>query len=829
MKKKLLLTLLGASCVLLLPAQTSYRYTIAGTVKDSVSGTAEPYVTLRLLAPGTNRAIAVATTDANGRFTAGTNRSGTYDLQVSSIGMRTITRRLTLTASHTDVGTLLMSEITSSLGEATVTAQRPIVKTEVDRISYNMSDDPEAQTNSLLDMLRKVPMVTVDGEDNIKVNGSSGFKVYVNGKPNQMMSSNPSMILKNYPASAIKKVEVITDPGAKYDAEGVTGILNIVTDAETKSSGYTVTPNISYSNRGYFGNVFAMAQVGKLKVSANYGIGHHSQPYDDKGSERETFNDATNYLLTSVGKQKSSGTFQFGSLDASYEFDAKNLLSISAGLNSYHGRHNTYETYRMTAADATQIYAYDIFTSGRDRYDGYNANADYQHTFSREGQSLTLSYRFNTSPGSSKEDTYYSGLTDVPYALKDRVSDPDNHSSEHTAQADFVTPLGQHHTFAAGLKYIYRINSSDSHEWTRPSETDAPFGLDAENSISYRHRADIAAAYSEYTLKAGDFTARAGLRYEFSHFRINYPDGRLPGFSNDFNDLVPSINLGYSLSQATMVKAGYNMRIGRPDISYLSPYVVRPTAESVSYGNPNLNSEKAHNFKVSFSRMMPKLSISTTLAYMLQTNGLTPYSFLDSHNVTNRTYGNFKHAKELKLSAYINWAVTNGTVLNLNLSGGYADYKAYHYYGDYDAHNHGFNGDGFASLRQDLPLKLKLSLYGGGRTTSPYLQGREASFYFYGLNLSRSLLEEDRLTLTLMAGNFLHPKHTFRNTTQTADYRSSSFRTIDMMRIGFGVRYRLGSLKTAVKKATRTIDNSDVMKQSGNNGSEDSGSQQRGM
>ena len=190
---------------------------ISGMVKDSITNTPESFVTIRLVRPGTGKAIAVATSDENGRFNIGrATASGKYTLEVVCIGKQTLRNE-------------------SMLGQATVTAERRLVKAEIDRVSYSMKEDPEAQTNSLLDMLRKVPMVTVDGEDNIKVNGSSGFKVYVNGKPSQMMSSNPSLILKNYPASAIKRVEVITDPGAKYDAEGTSGILNIVTDAETRT------------------------------------------------------------------------------------------------------------------------------------------------------------------------------------------------------------------------------------------------------------------------------------------------------------------------------------------------------------------------------------------------------------------------------------------------------------------------------------------------------------------------------------------------------------------------------------------------------------------
>ncbi len=819
MNKKLTLIAACACCGLILQAQT-HKFSVSGTVKDSISGAAEPFVTVRLMRPGQTKPVAVGTTDAEGRFRLNTNASGKLELTAVSIGKTPVSRTVTLSSTAAlNVGTLLMTEASTTLGEATVTAQRPIVKAEVDRIGYSMKEDPEAQTSSLLDMLRKVPMVEVDGEDNIKVNGSGGFKVYVNGKPNQMMSANPSLILKNYPASAVKKVEVITDPGAKYDAEGVAGILNIVTDAETQTSGYTLTPNFSVGNRGVNGNVFAMVQAGKLTLSANYGAGRHTQPEGTAWSERETYADPVNHLLRSDGISKSNGTFQFGSLDASYEFDAKNLLSVSAGLNTYHGHGNSLTDYRMTAAEGTQTYAYRLFAKTRQKWEGYNVSADFQHTFDKEGQFLTLSYRYNTNPGGSRQHSFYTDVVDVPaiYDLTDRYSDPDTRSTEHTAQADFTTPIGKVHTLSAGVKYIYRLNRSNNVEMTRPYGTENDFAVDEETSIDYRHRADIAAAYGEYNLKLGGFSARAGLRYEYSRYEVSYPDGKRTGFTTDFNNLVPSVNFGYNFSPTTLLKASYNIRIGRPDISYLSPYVERVTAESQTYGNPNLDAETAHNFTLGFSTFTPKLSINSTLSYTVQTDGLTRYSFLDADNIMTSTYGNLLHSKTLALGCFVNWTPVAGTSLNLNAEVNHRDYKAYRYHNNANAHNSGFGGGLFGGIRQNLPWKIKLGIHGGGRLGGIDLQGTRPAFYFYGVNLSRSFLPEDRLTVTVGTGNFANPKRKFRSETFTPAYRYAAENETDFMRFNVGIRFRIGSLKASVKKASRTIENSDIIQQQGGN------------
>lgn len=156
---------------------------------------------------------------------------GKYVFTFQFVGMNPLKRKVEVfTRAQTDLGKIVLSESSTQLDEVSIVAQRPLVKVEIDKLTYNAKDDPEASTSNVLDLLRKVPMVTVDAEDNIQLKGSSNFKIYLNGKPSNMITNNPSQVLKSMPANSIKDIEVITDPGAKYDAEGVGGIINIITD-----------------------------------------------------------------------------------------------------------------------------------------------------------------------------------------------------------------------------------------------------------------------------------------------------------------------------------------------------------------------------------------------------------------------------------------------------------------------------------------------------------------------------------------------------------------------------------------------------------------------
>lgn len=802
-------------------AQTATPYSVSGVLCDSTTHQAEAFATVRLLQLPTKKPVKAVLTQADGSFRITVPRAGRYLFEVVSMGKEPIRQTLSFDATTKSVkmDTLYIKEYDASLGVAEVVAQRPLVKAEIDKMTYSMAEDPDAKNNTLLEMLRKVPMVTVDGEDNVKVNGNASFKVYVDGKPNAMMSANPSMIFKAYPASAIKKIEVITNPGAKYDAEGVAGVLNIITNTQTATQGYTLTLNGSVGNRGESGSAFAVAQFGKFMLSAHYGTGYHKQPVSTTTMERELYDETLYHLLQSHTVSKGHGIYQFGNLEASYEFSPKDLLSVSAGIHGWNGKNNNTSINKMFAVDGNETYHYQVASRTKSLYQTINASADFQHSFTEDNR-LTLSYQYSHNPQTTQVWTENTDMVNLPanFGLKDLASDPDNLSYEQTAQVDFTSALDKkkQHTLSVGLKYINRINRSNNVDYTREAGSDDEFTRDETRSLRYRHQGDIGAAYLQYNLKINNWAAMVGNRYEYYHVRVTYPDGKSRPFDTHMDDWVPSVTLGYNLKPTMMLKAGYNLRIARPDISYLSPYQVSYSPEAVKYGNPNLKSEKGHNLNMTFSTFSAKLTLNATLTYAFSNNGMEEYSFVKD-GVMYTTYEGFRHSKETTLSTFINWTIIKGTTLNLNASGSYADRKAQ----VIGCHNSGFAGNAWGGIQQVLPWKMKLGLWLGGNTKQVTLQGRTAGFYFYSLNLSRTFLKEDHLSVNLQAGNFIGRYHNFRNTTSTSQMHMFTNTRTDFLRYSIGISYRLGSLKASVKKTQRSIENDDVLK--GNNSNNVSG------
>lgn len=627
----LLIMLVVSSLVAAQNAAPTFQ--IKGVLLDSLTQEGEPYATIKIVkkeAPA--NALKMLVTDMKGKFQEKVPGTGNFVMTISSIGRNTIVKDFTVKAGEklVDFGTLYITDASNELGQVEVVAQKPLVKADIDKIEYNVQDDPDSKSNSVLEMLRKVPLVTVDGEDNIKVNGSSSFKVYVNGKPNNMMSNNPTEVLKSMPANSIKHIEVITNPGPKYDAEGVGGILNIVT-VGSGLEGYTATFSGNVSNMGAGGGLFGTVKSGKLTVSARYNYNYNDRPRSYSGGNRRTVGDVTEGSsdLDYDGSSKGHGNFQSGSMEASYEIDTLRLVSMSFGLWGG-GNNSTSINNTLATAPGTSNELYRYVSDGRSKSSWYSIDGgvDYQRMFHVKDRMFTLSYKINTSPQTSDSYSTYNDMhaaTDWEDFLKrlyDLNNDGSQNTTEHTFQADYTTPIGKIHTLEAGAKYILRDNSSEDDRYERQIGTTGDYVLDEEHSSHYKHQNDILAAYMGYGLRVKKISGRLGVRYEHTKQEVKYLLGRGDDFNKNFDDVVPSASIGYKLTDMSNLRFGYNMRIYRPGIWYLNPYLNDSNPTNISQGNSHLDSEKSHSFNLSYSNFTQKFNINLSARYSFTNNSI---------------------------------------------------------------------------------------------------------------------------------------------------------------------------------------------------------------
>lgn len=802
MKKLLTLVLLVVCVNMTLLAQYSVKFQL----NDS-TGQGEPYATVRIYrASDTTRVVTTGVTSLDGSYKQQLASPGNYLAVISAVGKVSVQRDFQLSHNNktVDLGTIVIKDADNVLSGVTITAHAPVVTKEIDRIAYNVQNDDDAKTNTALEMLRKVPLVTVDGQDNILVKGSSNFKIYKNGHPDPTLSGNAKDVLKAIPASMIKRIEVITDPGAKYDAEGVGSILNIVTIDNSSMSGITGTVGIRVDNYGsYNPNAYITAQVGKVVTSVNYGMFHLSHRRGQQHQEGMTHYNDTGYELYSKSDNRNKGNGHFVNIESSWEPDTLNLVSMAFGGYAYHLNHQGISSQWMNDASGQRLYSFDTRTS-MPRYSYYNFDGqlDYQHKTHVKDETLTLSYIVSTSRTRSHSENDYFNLENAPMGYTGYGNRSKENFLEHTFQFDWTRPFAQYHKIETGVKYIHRSNKSHT---TMDYEGLDPDTLDVDNRLN--HLTQVVAAYASYTFHKNSWSARAGLRYEYSYLKAKYPGGGQPSFHTNLNDWVPSASLSYQMGMFNSLTLSFATTINRPGINYLNPAVIS-TPTSISYGNAHLKSARNYSARLNYMHTGAKLTFTLTPTISWSRNGITGIQTVQDDKTVS-TYANELESFYYGCYGYVQWQPFKTTSIYLNGGLGRQRYKS----DNLGLENARWSSFAWLNVTQQLPWKLRLTLgmgrFGGGPDG---LYGREKVSYWPDIALQRSFLKEDRLTVKLHAQVPFSGKYMSSTSyTTQGDYTGWSRMKWPARSLTISVSYRFGSLKAQVKKSSVTIENSDVV------------------
>ena len=782
-------------------------FVVKGQVVDSLTLETVPYATLSIAsASNPQKPLQLLACDIDGNFEASLKSAGKYILSMQSIGKHPAKKAFTLTRRKPvlDLGHLYMTDDTQQLGEVTVTAQKPLVKVEIDKLTYSLQDDPESQTNNTLDMLRKVPMITVDGNDEIQLKGSTDFKIYVNGKPSNMLNNNPSDVLKSMPASSIKDIEVITDPGAKYDAEGVGGIINIIT-TKNAFEGYTGTVRANASTLGRFGGgAYVSAKFGKFGITANYNYNYDNSPWSESSSIREDY--ATNSrnagFLNQSGRSKRQGPFQFGYLEGSYEIDSLNLLTVGANLFRGKATNKTeygVEMFDIIGGDRIPSYAYDRHSRSTSIFGSTDVNVDFQHSTHKKDELLTFSYRFSQSPNDNESYTELLNVED--YYLADDYPQwniNDAATTEHTLQVDYTTPTWENQTLELGAKYIFRGSDSETQQqYYRDSLQNWETIYDANSD--FRHNQHTYSAYLGYTVNIDKFGIKAGVRGEGTSMNAHFANAPEMDFTANYFNVVPNITLSYKFDMAQQIRVGYNMRIRRPSIWNLNPYRDETDPENISYGNPNLDPEKSNRIHLNYSYFNTKFNMNANLSYRFQNNSIEEIVLMNN-NISETTYDNIGSTRQAGLSLYLSYTPIELVRFIFNGGLNYSYMKNM----DTDIANKGWNGRMFTGVQFTFKNDWRLDLRGGYFSPRISLQGSRSPMYFTDFAINKSFLKK-KLTVSLTARNPFWKHIKMESTTEDPAFYMLSTNYMKARDIRISVTYRFGTLKNAVKKAVRGI------------------------
>jgi len=805
MKKLLLLVFccyLSATVVAQSPLPT---LTIKGTVIDSTTNQPVGYATVALEDAKTQASVKSMLTKDDGSFELKATTGKPYTLVIIFIGYLNKVIRVTGADANVSLGKVFLRQSSNQLKEVAVTAVKPLMEQEVDRIAYNVSADPEAKSITALDMMRKVPLLTVDANDNIQLKGSGNYKILVNGKESALFAHSPADVLRSMPATNIVKIEVITTPPAKYDAEGLAGIINIIT-TKNADQGYNVNVNTRYNTVWGPGvNLNPTIKEGKFGFSGYMGIGRQNSvnnPYHDS----ETFL-ADNSVLNQTVNQIGGGNYKYFSGEFSYEIDSLNLLTASIDYNSNNNTQDvTGPTQTILNNNITQQYYQTSPTTNNSS--GVDAAINYQLGFKKsKDQLLTLSYQYNSSPGTVTNANMFTDTIKYPFPNYRQYNSSGNRTQ--TVQVDYAQPF-KYISLEAGVKGIFRNNYSNFNEDTLDNKTNT-YELNPDLTNDFNYHEDVYSAYNSYQLKLDKWTGKAGLRLEETTINANFAAGN-PPINTNYSNLIPSVYLQRQFTGSSL-SFGFTQRIQRPDITQLNPYVDSSDPQFVNVGNPNLKPELNNVFELNYSRFSTG-SINTGLSYSFSNNSIqnvssTGTEVIDgtTQNVTYTTYENLGSNRTLGLSMNVNYPITkklqfvvNG-LLNRVWLAGYYDGTLYH--------NSGYFSNIFTNIGYKFDDGYRIGVNTGFFTGQVTLQGKSNDFIFNQYVLSKDFLSK-KASISFVANNPWSKYWDHTTTTSTPDfYQVSNFEGI-YRTFAIRLNYKFGKLNSDIKKNQHGIDNDDT-------------------
>jgi outer membrane receptor protein involved in Fe transport len=771
---------------------------LSGTVSDSTKPLA--YVTVRLLKKNSPTPLQTALTKENGNFQLTKPDTGAYILSFTHTGFAEKLVPITVGATDMQIDPVRLSKASGLMKEVVVTAQRPIVEQQDDKIIFNVEDDPTNKSETALDILRKTPFVTVDGEDNIKINGKSNFKVLLNGRETSMFARNIKEALRGFPGAAISKIEVITTPSAKYDGEGIGGLINIIT--KKKIVGYNGTLS-SFSRTSDKMNNLSLngnAKFGKIGISAFLNTGFTDPVLQHNTNTTIPGNSIFYTKRTLDGDQFNSSTWSFGNAELSYEIDSLNTVSLYTNIDSWSNKNVSDQTIITDfAATPSTVSYYDL--KNKTNNPGINIGSDYIRRFKKK-KDQEFSLRFLGEFG--KNDSKLTSFQDNPGTDRYLMNNSYAVNNQYTIQADNSIPF-KSGKLEGGLKAILRRASSDFQSFIKYSEAEN-YKMNTANTDFFDYRQDVISLYSMYSLRLKKSNFRFGARVEFTNVNGNFVSSNTK-VKSTYTTLLPNIQWTNKISAITTLVLNYTKRLQRPFIWDLNPFVFNNDSLNISYGNPDLGPQTTHALGVQLRFTKGNTFAGINIEGSYSGNRILQYSSFDpTTGITETTSLNigkeFQSSLNLNLSAkptpkwslFINSSIryirlksnidptqsNNGVGVNFNMNNSYRFSPK-------------FMISSFIGLWKD-PQTIQ--------TTFPFTTWHNVAFNYKILN--------NKVNISLRAVNFLQKDFNNKIITEDKNFYNTNSTRIPRRAAVLALTWNFGKLTENVSKK-KGVTNDDIL------------------
>lgn len=783
---------------------------ISGIVLDSAAARGVEFASIALFNAADNKAIDGTTADESGKFAIVKVAPGTYKLMISFIGYKDKALSVKVEKGKDVVlGSIQLVSSVQNLAEVTITGEKSLVEEKVDRLVFNAEKDITSKGGDASDLLRKVPMLSVDLDGNVSLRGSSNIRVLINNKPSTIIAANVADALKQIPADMIKSVEVITSPSAKYDAEGSGGIINIITK-KNNLQGLTLNIDSGVGNRGSNLGLNGSYRKGKM----GFTLGGFGRAFYNKATsvlDQTTYLGGSSFLTNQSSTAKDRGLF--GQYSLGWDYDLGKNQALSAGLR--YGTRNFIQKQDLTINQYENSVLNNSSLRKVDRKDlsgTVDFNIDYIRTFKPQ-QEWSISTLYSRT---GLTNNFNTDLLNESGAVNSKLKNENkNENSELTLQTDYQTPLGKNQLIEFGAKGIFRTVNSDFKYLTAGESGD--FVLSTTNPAgALNYKQNVAAGYLSYTLSTKNkYTFKLGTRYEYTGITADMGENKpidIPAYGN----LVPSINVSKALSGSTTLKAAYNRRIQRPGIQQLNPNVNLSNPQSISTGNPALSPELTDNFEVALSTNIKKTYINASVFARQTNNSITQVRMavdtLQGAIVT--TYENIGKQRAYGANIFANVYLTPKWTLNgsIDILHSYLEGQTTGLDGTSQAmSNSGFNYGGRLMSQISLQNGWGLQAFGFYRGKEIQLQGTRTGFYIYSLGFKKDFANK-KGSIGFGAENFLTKGVRFTSDLTSPQFVQTGATQLYNRNFKVTFSYSIGKMSfNAPKKKTKSVNNTDVV------------------
>jgi outer membrane receptor protein involved in Fe transport len=790
---------------------------ITGIVLDSTDRTAVPFATVTLLNPLSQKALDGAICDDKGRFSLTKIAAGTYELAISFIGYKTFKKTGVVINERGEVnlGTIFLASEAQELNEITVEGQKELIEEKVDRTVYNAEQDATTRGGDATDVLKRVPMLSVDLDGNVSLRGNQNIRVLINNKPSTITAGNVADALKQIPADQIKSVEVITSPSAKYDAEGSGGIINIITKKNTLK-GFTMDIRGSAGLRGSDLGLNGSVRTGKMGFSLGGNMrGMYNMPGSFENRQQTTNTEGDVILNTQQAETRQRGLFGRYTLSWDYDINKNNSLSASLQYGVRNGNNfqdNLFtQTFQNNALLNTNLRNVNV----KDLSGTVDASLTYSRTFKKPQQELNLLALYSINHRTNDFTNNLLNINDLSTTSRLKNLN-ESYNREITIQADYQTPISTNQLLELGAKNIMRNVLSDF-RYLFANGADGEFVASQNTQLAniFNYDQYINAAYVSYTLTTTQkFSLKVGTRYEHTSIDVKFQEGNRQVTIPAYSVLVPSVNLSKRLKNGNTVKLAYNRRIQRPSIQFLNPNIQAANPLNVSQGNPSLDPEFTNNFELSYSTLIKSTSLNISAFARNTNNAIQSVRDVLGRDTIQTTFQNIGRENAYGVNIFANVVIAK----KFTLSGGsdifYADLKNNVSNPLFNASNQGwvysFRLFGGYNFKNGWGLQF-FSFYRGRQVL---LQGFQGNFRVYSLSL-RKEFNDKKGSVGLGVDNFFARGINIRNSLNSPiiDQSSNTFLTNLGFRANFS--YRIGKMSFEGSPRRKKTINNDDLKESG--------------